>query len=168
MATKKNNINISKQSISDIPENVDPNQIIMVKNGFHGKLIYISPKTGETFLWDEFDDVQEMELKELRAAKNSSKGFFINNYFMFDDEYSWVIKYLGVTQYYQNAISTEGFDELLTKSAAEIQTIIEGMSAGQKSSLQFFAKEKISSGEIDSLRIISAIEKGLGVDLVNR
>ena len=60
-----------------IPKDVDPNQLIPVYNGFQGTLVYKSPRTRETFVWDSFGDVQEMELKELRNAKSAAKKFFI-------------------------------------------------------------------------------------------
>jgi len=164
MATKKS-VQISHQSISKAPDNVDPNELIPVRNGFHGKLVYIDSRTNEKFEWDEFGDIQEMELKQLRNAKNTNRFFFENNYFLFDDEYSWVIDYLRVNKYYEHAISLEGYSELFTKTPNEILTIIKDMTAGQKESLALCAQEKISTGEIDSLKIVRALEEGLGVTL---
>ena len=67
-----------------VPKDIDMNQYVIVRNGFHGRLVYKSSRTGEKFVWDGFGTEQEMELKELRNAKNTSKGFFKNNWFMFD------------------------------------------------------------------------------------
>ena len=95
---------------SIIPKDVDPSQYVTVRNGFQGKLIYRSKKTGEVFIWDEFGSEQEMELRELRNAKNSSKKFFINNWFMFDED--WIIDYLGMRQYYKDALPIDHFDDI--------------------------------------------------------
>lgn len=62
------------------PKDIDPSTLVVVKNGFQGKLIYKSPRTGERFAWDSFGSEQELELKELRNAKNSAKKFFMNNW----------------------------------------------------------------------------------------
>ena len=64
-----------------IPKDIDPNQIIIVLNGFQGKLVYESPRTHEVYRWDAFGDEQEIELRELRNAKSSAKKFFMNNWF---------------------------------------------------------------------------------------
>ena len=40
---------------------IDPDQIVTVKNGFQGRLIYKSPRTGERFVWEGFGDEQDME-----------------------------------------------------------------------------------------------------------
>ena len=61
---------------------VDPNAMIPVRNGFQGMLIYVSPHTKETFVWNHFGDEQEMERSELKRAKAASKDFFANNWFI--------------------------------------------------------------------------------------
>ena len=151
-----------------VPKEVDIHQFVTVKNGFHGMLIYKSSRTGENFVWDEFGAEQEIELLELRNAKNSSKSFYINNWFMFDDEFDWVIDYLGVRQYYKNAISLDGFDEIFKKTPTEIKKIVKEMSKGQKSSLAYRASDLINSGEIDSRKVIAALEDALGIELIEK
>lgn len=146
-------------------EQKDPHQIILVRSGFNGLLTYTSPKTGEVFVWDEFGAVQEMELGELRTARNSARAFYENNWFMFDDEYKWVVDYIGVSQFYKNAISLDDFDNIFSKTPKEIEAIVSEMSAGQKQSLVYRARQKVVDGEIDSRRVIAALEKSLGITL---
>lgn len=145
---------------------IDLHQYITVRNGFQGKLVYKSPKTGEHFVWDNFGDEQEMELLELRNAKNSAKRFFINNWFMFDDD--WVIDYLGIERYYKNAVKIDEFDDVFKQEPAKIKKTILSLSDGQKKSIAYRAKVLISEGKIDSNRSISAIEEALGLELIER
>lgn len=151
-----------------IPKDIDDSQYVPVRNGFQGKLIYRSKRTGELFVWSEFGDEQEMELRELRNAKNSYKSFFINNWFMFDDDYKWVIDYLGLKQFYQYALDVEGFDEIFSQSPAELKKTISKLSEGQKKSVTYRAKELIAEGKIDSLSVISALESALGLELIEK
>jgi hypothetical protein len=148
------------------PKQFDPNQYVTVRNGFQGTLVYKSPKTGERFIWDKFGDEQDMEVAELRNARSASKAFFINNWFMFDDPE--VIDYLGMKQYYKFALTIDQFDELFTKTPAEIKSIVSKLSRGQKNSVAYRAKELIAAGEIDSNKAISALEESLGRTLVER
>ena len=69
-----------------VAKDIDLSMEVTVRNGFQGALIYKSHKTGEKFEWDGFGDEQYMELKELKSAKTSSKKFFENNWFMFDED----------------------------------------------------------------------------------
>lgn len=147
---------------------IDPHQYIVVRNGTIGKLIYISPRTGEQFEWEEFGDAQEMELQELRNARAANKKFFERNWFMFDDEFDWVIDYLGVRAFYRHAIGIDNFDDLFQKKHAEIKKILSEISDGQKLSVSYRARQLISEGKIDSMKVIDVLENGLGVELKER
>lgn len=149
-----------------VAKEIDPSQYVIVRNGFQGKLTYKSSRTGESFKWSEFGAPQEMELRELRNAKNTYKKFFINNWFMFDEE--WIIDYLGVRQYYKNAISIDDFDEIFKQTPASIKKTVAGLSDGQKKSLAYRAKALIADGEIDSRKAIAALEEALGVELIEK
>lgn len=151
-----------------VPKDVDPSTIITVKNGFQGRLVYISPRSRERFVWEEFGDEQEMELRELRNAKSSAKSFFENNWFMFDEENAWVIPYLGLNRYYKYAIKLEDFDEIFEKTPDQIKSIVDEMSVGQKKSLSYRARQLMADGEIDSRKVISALEEALDVELIER
>lgn len=144
----------------------DPNQIVTVRNGFQGKLVYKSKKTGEVFIWEEFGAEQDMELSELKSARSSSKKFFINNWFMIDDPE--VIDYLGMGQYYKFALNIDEFDALFTKSAGKVRETVSKLSAGQKKSVAYRARQLIGRGEIDSNKVISTLEECLGIELVER
>ena len=149
-----------------VPKEIDPNQIVTVRNGFQGKLVYKSKRTGELWAWDSFGAEQDMELSELKNARNSNKKFFINNWFMFDED--WIVDYLGMRQYYKNSLPIQDFDKLFEKSATEIEKIVSKLSDGQKKSVAYRAKQLIAEEKIDSNRVIATLEECLGTELVDR
>lgn len=149
-----------------VTKDVDIHQYVTVRNGFQGKLVYKSQKTGEHFVWDGFGTEQEMELIELRNAKNTAKKFFENNWFMFDED--WVVDYLGLRQYYKHAVKIEDFDKIFTLSPNEITKTVEAMTKGQKKSVAYRAKQLIAEGEIDSNKAINALESALGIELIEK
>lgn len=166
-ATPKADV-VEEKAAPIVVKEIDPNQIIVVRSGFHGRLVYKSPRTREKFVWGEFGADQEMELRELRNAKSANKIYFENNWFMFDEEFEWVISYLGLTQYYKNALPIDGFDSLFKKTPSEIEKAIYKLSKGQKKSVGYRAKQLIAEGKIDSNKAIAALEKALGVELIER
>lgn len=87
---------------------------------------------------------------------------------MFDEEYQWVIDYLGLNQYYKNALSLSDFDDLFTKTPSEISKITSKLSDGQKKSVAYRARQLVIEGEIDSIKAINALEKSLGIDLIEK
>ena len=147
-----------------VPKDVDPHQIVTVRNGFHGRLVYKSPKTGERFAWEDFGAEQDMEVAELRNAKSANKKYFENNWFMFDEQ--WIAEYLGLSQYYKFAIPISEFDKFFEKPAAELEKALDKLSKGQKQSVAYRARQLISEGAIDSNKTIATLEKCLGVELV--
>lgn len=149
-----------------VKRDLDPNMFVVVKNGFNGTLVYKSRKTGERFIWEAFGDEQEMELSELKSARNASKAFFVNNWFLIDDPE--VIDWLGMTQYYKHALNSGTFDDIFTKSPEEIAAIVSEMSSGQRKTLAFRAKQMIAEGKVDSIRVITALEDSLSVELIER
>lgn len=151
-----------------VAKEIDLHEFITVRNGSVGRLIYISPRTGERFVWEEFGDEQEMELQELRNAKAANKKFFERNWFMFDDEFDWVIDYLGVRAFYKHSIGIDNFDDLFTKKPAEITNIVKDLTPGQKRSVSYRARQLIAEDAIDSMKVIDALEKSLGIDLIEK
>ena len=147
-----------------VVKDIDPHTIVVVRNGFQGKLIYRSKKTGERFEWSGFGEPQDMEISELRNARNTSKKYFENNWFMFDDP--WVVDYLGMSRFYKHAVSISDFDEIFTKTPDEARDVIKNMSDGQKKSVAYRARQLISSGDIDSYKLVATLEECLGVALV--
>lgn len=172
--SRKNQVSGSSDVLNEDKKNItakdiDMSQYITVRNGFQGKLVYISKRTGETFEWDKFGDEQELELRELKTAKNNyNKAFFINNWFMFNEEDSWVLDYLGVGRYYKNAINIDDFDGIFTLSPSALKERINGLSQGQKKSVEYRARVLIAEHQIDSLSVISALEEALNVELIEK
>lgn len=147
-----------------VPKDVDQHQIVTVRNGFQGRLVYKSPKTGERFVWEGFGAEQDMEIAELRNAKSANKKYFENNWFMFDEQ--WVVEYLGLSQYYKFAIPIAEFDKFFEKPAAELEKALAKLSKGQKRSVAYRARQLISEEAIDSNKTIATLEKCLGIELV--
>lgn len=154
----------AKNDAPIVPKDVDQNEPVVVRNGFQGRLVYHSKRTGETWVWDSFGAEQEIELRELKNARNSARSFFERNWFMFDEP--WVIDYLGVRQYYKNSLRLDQFDEIFTKTPSELRRILMQIPEGQLQSVGYRAKELISEGKIDSLKVIETLETILGFELI--
>ena len=79
-----------------------------------------------------------------------------------------LIEYLGVKQFYRNAIDISDFDDIFKKTPAELRKVISGLSDGQKRSVAYRAARLIESGEIDSRKTIATLEEVLGIDLIEK
>lgn len=149
-----------------VRKQLDPHTIVTVKNGFPGMLIYESSKTGEMFRWESLGDEQDMELQELKNARNASKAFYVNNWFRIDDPE--ILDYLGVAEYYKNALNLIDDETLRALKPEDIRSTVMKMSDGQKLALKYRVKQMIETGDIDSMKMITAFEEALGVELIER
>lgn len=149
-----------------VKNTLTPNTFVTVKNGFSGRLVYKSSRTNEKFVWEDFGSEQDMELQELKNAKSAHKTYFEKNWFLFDDPE--VIHYLGVERFYDSALSFDEFEDLFTYSPDEVKDRIATIPDGQRQSLIYKAKQLISDGTIDSMKMVNALEESLGVELIER
>ena len=143
---------------------ITSNTIVECKNGVHGPLIYISSRTaGYTVEWEDFGDIQEIEYGELVAMRGSQPRFFRDNWILIED--AEVLKQLGVSQYYRNALTTENFDEVFYWSADKIHSDVPKMSEGMHDSIRMRAKELMKADGLDSRSVIKALNEVLHCDL---
>ena len=154
------------KQVYKVRKQLDPHTIVTVKNGFPGMLIYESSKTGEMFRWESLGDEQDMELQELKNARNASKAFYVNNWFRIDDPE--ILDYLGVAEYYKNALNLIDDETLRALKPEDIRSTVMKMSDGQKLALKYRVKQMIETGDIDSMKMITAFEEALGVELIER
>lgn len=166
-ATPDSNQKAEPKKQYKVKKQLDPHTVVSVRSGFNGVLVYKSKHTGEVFEWADLGDEQEMELLELRSAKASTdKVFFENNWFIIDDPE--VIEYLGIEKYYKNSLKLEEFDTLFDLTPDEVATKISKMPKGQRMTVAYRARKLIDEGEIDSIKMINALEKSLGVELIEK
>lgn len=148
----------------------DPSQLVPVRNGFQGRLIYVSKRqNGVKTVWDEFGQEEYVELAELISARNTARAFFADNLWIIEDPE--ILDFLGVSQYYKNSLGLDEFDEVLTMGSDDtenVKAIIAKLSNGQKRTLAYRAKAKIKDGEIDSRKMIETLETALGVELIEK
>lgn len=149
-----------------IAKDIDLRQTVTIRNGFQGLLLYKDKRTGMDYRWEEFGDEQDIELGDLRNARGNAKKFFENNWFLFDED--WIPEYLGMSKYYKNALKIEDFDTIFDQPADEIEKILSGLSKGQRKSVAYRARQLIADGTIDSRKVVNALEKCLGVELVEK
>lgn len=145
---------------------LQPTDYVTVRNGFNGKLVYKSRGTGEVYVWNSFGAEQEMELRELKNARNSSRSFYENNWFMFDDPD--VPKWLGVSMYYKNSLDLDEIDDLFKDTPNEIEKTLKSLPVGQKDTIAQRARELVKNDGIDSVSVIHVLERCLGITLIQR
>lgn len=141
-------------------------ELITVYNGYYGTLNITLKKSGYDIVLSKFGDDAEIEFGELKILRNEHKAFYEKNWIVINDVD--VLEALDVKHYYDKSLDISGLDELLNLEDNEISEKIKSLNEGQKLIVTYMVTDKISTGEIDSRKTISALEEALGVELIER
>lgn len=155
----------NKIKTRNLKKDIHLNTLVEVKNGFNGKLTYISKKNnGMEIVWESFGDVEYLELSELVSAFSAQKKFFTANWWLIDD--IEILDFLGAKKFYENALTADNFNNIFKQTPNEIKEKISQMTSGQQKTLAYIAIDMINSGELDSRIVIKTLEESLGFNLI--
>ena len=144
----------------------DLNLEIPCYNNTRGKLIYVSPNGAIVEEWQDTNDVAYLTLRDLQSMVRSDRKFFEENWLRIDD---WsVLEFLRIDRYYQDAIYADDIDAFFTMKPDELEEKLVNIKPTTRSFIISQARKKIESGEIDSLKIVTVIEKALNCDLIEK
>ena len=71
-------------------------------------------------------------------------------------------------KYYKHALNSEDFDDIFSKPADELEATLAELTDGQRKSVGYRARQLIASGDIDSRKTVSMLERCLGIELVEK
>lgn len=172
LTTQNNSISLNTDLVTRNVKrkSIPADYMIPVKSGVQGILVYLSKKTyGYTVEWNSYGDIEYIEYSELLSMRNTSKAFFENNWIFFEDTDDYtaqeLYEILKVEKYYKNTVLGENLDDIFLMTTDEIISTIAPLSKGLKETIALSARNKIDSGELDSIKRIEALEKALNVEL---
>jgi hypothetical protein len=138
---------------------IDPNQEVLVMNNTSGKLIYVSPRTQNQWIFERYGDEDYMPLFELQTMKSQARKFFEQNWIVVKDKDAY--DFLKLDNFYKGVYDPEDLDELFDQSVEDINREIDNASPNVKSLILAKAREKFKSGELTDYRKIKLIEDKL-------
>lgn len=157
---------VKKPSVRRIPLDLELPCVSNVK----GHLVYISKRIGGLNAdWDEFGDVQYLDVRELMLMRNTQKRFFDDNWIVIKDsddgEYTAdeVYKFLRVNDKYGDYYDADNIETFFDLSPSQMKEKIARVSTGIKELLTITALDKFERGEIDSIKKKQAIKDALGI-----
>lgn len=142
---------------------IDRNELIACRSSVNGRLIYISPRSKEKFVWDDFGATEYLEMGELMTMKSAHPKFLKDVQLIIDDEEA--AEYLGMTKIYEDMVQLDELDDFFDKKADEIAELLPKLPEGLRKAVGSRARKLVEEGELDSLSKIKLIEQELGVDL---
>jgi hypothetical protein len=146
-------------------EALDKQMLVPIMNVTNGTLIYQSRKSGSEFQFDRYGDIEYIELYELLTMRSSQRKFLDEPMvIVLDDE---VADYLGLTRLYKKLTHATEIDRIFNMPLDQFKDIVESTPKGLAHLIISKAKEKIASGEFDSVQKIQVLEEIYKVQLSN-
>lgn len=141
-------------------------ETIMVRSCFMGKLNWSSKKTGYNIKWSEFGDENPMTVSELLDMRNGDRRFFEEHWVsLVGDRADEIMDYLQISKYYKNINTVEDVDTIFSYSPDEIIAVVSNFDKHSKELVALRASQLIKDGDLDSIKVISAIKEATGYSL---
>lgn len=158
---------VVKIKATDLPRDLYVPCVCMIRSG---KLIYVSKRTiGYTVMWNNYMDVQYIELAELMAMRSSESKFFTENWIAIDDTFEYrdaVMERLRINDMYKNTPNPTALDNLFKLDIQLMKQRVQMMTATLKETVYAQAKDCIANQNLDSIVRIRALEEALGRSLI--
>lgn len=130
-----------------------------------GYLSYIGKKSGEVYVFENYDDTCEIEVRDLNALRASKSQYLYAPLFVIEDEdFISQPKWKDLKDLYDKFIM-EDISEIIEKPLSEFKSILRNLPKGYQTALYSEVATRIHSGEFDSLNKIKAIDEICGTDL---
>lgn len=142
----------------------DPNEGIPCRSVTHGKLFVNGIKTGMRYTFYDYDDVSDIEYRDLVALIRSRDKAIYNPRFIVMDE-DFIEEYPALKKFYDDHFSTKNIKEILDMPEPQMKEAIANLPKGAVDSLKSIAVSQINSGKIDSIRKIKALDEAFGTNL---
>lgn len=143
---------------------LDKNELIPVMNITNGPLLYTSLKTGMSVKFEQYGDVEYLEVGELLTMRSSQKRYLEEPWMLIMDEE--IVNYLGLDKLYQKLISPQNVDKIFTFDQPTFQEVIENAPMGYNQLIISRAKQRLKDGSLDSLAKIKILEEKFNIQLV--
>jgi hypothetical protein len=172
-----NEVMVEQKKKLDI-RNLPLHTTVRVRSNVFGELIYVSTKSNYKVSWNDNSTPLYFTLDELLIMRNTQPKFFRENWIVIDgfvdEEYANVFSaddiydYLQVAEYYKSFLCPENIDDLFRMKPNDIVKKLKGMSNTNKDYIILRANQLIEDGTLDSLKVISTLEKELGCELYKK
>ena len=137
---------------------------ILCKSVVHGLLYFEGAKTGMIYTWSDYADETEVEYRDLVAAvRTKDKAVYEPRFVVLDEDF--IKEYPALEKFYSNQFTTRDIKAILDLPEAEMVEKIKELPKGAVESLKSIAAKQVSTGRLDSIRKIRALDELFGTDL---
>lgn len=149
---------------SNIDKRFNKDDEISCKSLTIGTLIMTGPKSKEDYLWTGYGDATDVQYQDLTALINRKSEYIYSPLFIVEDE-EFLNQFPKLRQFYDEQITESDLEEILNLNNRDMINAINKLPVRAKETLKIIASTNVSSGAIDSLSKIKALDECFGTEL---
>lgn len=139
--------------------------LIDIMNNTVGTLVYVNPRTQETWRIEGYGTVDQMPYSELITMKASQPKFLYEPWLIIlNDE---AVEALGLSSLYENIIKPNEIDKFYQMTPNKMKEVLEKAPKDMKLLIGKLTKERVKSGQVNDLFRVRLIEETLNIDILN-
>ena len=147
-----------------VKKTFDQSDGIACRSIVYGSLFMEGLKTQMIYSWTDYDDVTEVEYRDLVAAVRSKSKFVYNPWFIIEDE-DFLEEYPQIKKFYTDSYSIRDLKKILTLPVDQMIDSIKKLPSGAFENMKSIAAKQVSDGILDSVSKIKALDQLFDTDL---
>lgn len=140
---------------------IKDSDLITVMSGLDGAYVHTSRLNGNKYSFNYFGQTEEIPYKEIVNIRNQTPNVINNGWLIILNVD--VIKSFGLEGKYKNIFTPNNIDTIFNKSPQDILSMVKQLPTALKETLASIAKKRYTSGQLDRISVIEAIEEGTGI-----
>lgn len=156
---------VEKKSVTKETKHVfDATDGIECRSVVQGGLYMEGAKTKMEYSWGDYGDISEVEYRDLVAAVRLKSKFVFNPWFIIENE-DFLKEFPQVKKFYDSSYTIKDLIKILDMPVNDMIAEIKKLPKGAVDSIKSLAANQVSTGTLDSVKKIRALDEYFGTDL---
>lgn len=159
-------VSVVKETVEEPKSRVyADDDLIVCRSITRGELILVGKKSKNRYVFSNYDDTCEIEVRDLNASRASKSVYLFDPLFVIEDEeFISQPKWKELKSMYDETMVSD-INEVLERPLREFKVLLNKLPKGYKSALCDEVATRIRNDEFDSIQKIKAIDEVCGTDL---
>jgi hypothetical protein len=161
---KKVASSVEKRTRRRVKKSFDLTDKIKCHSITQGGLYVDGPKTKQVYSFSDYDDVTEIEYRDLEGLVKTKSPYIYHPYFLIDDP-DFVAEFPNLDKFYSDHYDMMQLESILNYPVNIMMDKIKKLPDGAAENLRILAASKVANGQLDSVRKIKALNEFFEIDL---
>lgn len=168
MATTRKRKTVAAESIEEVKPQVkkfNKEDLIVCKSIAAGQTFMVGMRSKRLYQFEAENVEREVEYQDLEAAVNSNSSYLFKPFIIVCDD-DFVDKFPKLKTLYESMYSPGDLSRILSLPVDEVKRVLPKLPSGAKEAIKNIASGMIADGSLNDIRVIKAIDKEFGTELI--